>query len=61
MLGAFIGYVRRFRRLCSLTAAAKELETYKLDIMCVQDVRWTKGARKDQGINHGEMKYVEVC
>jgi hypothetical protein len=30
--------VRRFYRICSLTAAARELATYKLDIMGVQDV-----------------------
>jgi len=35
--------VRSLCRAGSLTAAARELATYKLDLLGVQEVRWNKG------------------
>jgi len=37
--------VRSLYRAGSLTVAARELAGYKLDLVCVQEVRWDKGAR----------------
>jgi len=37
--------VRRFHRSWSLTEAARELATYMLDKMGLQEVRWIKVAR----------------
>ena len=34
----------------SLTAAARELARYKLDLVGVQEVRWDKGAQQEQRI-----------
>ena len=35
--------VRSLYRAGSLKAAARELARYKLDLVCVQEVRWDKG------------------
>jgi exonuclease III len=35
--------VRGLYRAGSLTAVARELAMYKLDLVCVQEVRWDKG------------------
>jgi len=37
--------VRRLYRAGSLTAAARELARYKLDLVDVQESRWVKGAQ----------------
>ena len=37
--------VRSLYRAGSLTAAARELARYKLDLVDMQDVRWVKGAQ----------------
>jgi len=37
--------VRSLYRACSITAAARELARYKLDLVDMQDVRWVKGAQ----------------
>ena len=37
--------VRRLYRAGSLTAAARELARYRLDLVGVQEVRWDKGTR----------------
>ena len=37
--------VRSLCRARSLTAAARELARYKLDLVCVQEVRWDDGGR----------------
>jgi len=37
--------VRRLYRAVSLTAAARELAGYKLDLLGVQDVGWVKGGK----------------
>ena len=37
--------VRSLYRAGSLTAAARELARYKLDLVGVQEVRWDKGAQ----------------
>jgi len=37
--------VRSLYRSGSLTAAVRELEKYKLDLVGVQEVGWDKGAR----------------
>ena len=36
-------YVRSLYRVGTLTAAARELARYKLDLVGVQEVRWEKG------------------
>jgi exonuclease III len=36
--------IRRLYRERSVTAAARELVRYKLDLVGVQEVRWDKGA-----------------
>jgi len=36
-------YVRSLYRAGSLTAAARKLARYKLDLVGVQDIRWEKG------------------
>jgi exonuclease III len=43
--------VRSLYRAGSLTAAARELARYKLDLVGVQDVRWDKGGGKGRGMN----------
>ena len=43
------GNVRSLYRADSLTAAARELARYKLDVVGVQEVRWDKGAQYEQG------------
>jgi len=35
--------VRSHYRSDSLTAGARELARYKLDLLCVQEVRWDRG------------------
>jgi len=43
--------VRRLYRAGSLTAAARELARYKLDLVGVQEVRWDKrGHSKSRGL-----------
>jgi len=42
--------VRRLYRAGSLTAAARELASYKLDFVGVLEVRWDKGGRVRAGI-----------
>ena len=44
--GLFLGTwnVRSLYRAGSLTAAAKELARYRLDLVGVQEVRWDKGS-----------------
>jgi hypothetical protein len=42
--------VRRLYRVCSHTAAARELARYKLDLEGVQEVSWDKEARLEQGM-----------
>jgi len=41
--------VRSLYRAGSLTAAARELARYKLDLVVVQEVRWDKGGRVRAG------------
>ena len=41
--------VRSLYRAGSLTAAARELARYKLELVGVQEVRWDKGAQYEQG------------
>jgi len=41
--------VRRLYRAGSLTAAARELEIYKLHFVVVQEVRWDKGGTERGG------------
>jgi hypothetical protein len=36
-------FVRSLYRLGSLTTVARELVTYKLEVMGVQEIRWDKG------------------
>ena len=43
--------VRRLYREGSLTAAARELARYKLDLVSVQEVRWDKGGTVREGDN----------
>jgi len=42
--------VRSLYRAGSLTASARELETYKLDLVDVKEARWKKVAQYEQGI-----------
>ena len=42
--------VRNLYRSGSLTTVVKELAKFKLDLVGVQEVRWDKGAVKEQGI-----------
>ena len=35
--------IRILYRVGSLTVAARELARYKLDLVCVQEVRWDEG------------------
>jgi len=37
-----LGNVRSLYRAGSVTAAARELARYKLDLVCVQEVRWDR-------------------
>jgi len=41
--------VRSFYRAGSLKAAVRELGRYKLDVLCVQEVRWDKGGTVREG------------
>ena len=47
LLGTWNG--RSLYRAGSVTAAARELAMYKLDLVGVQEVRWDKGAQYEQG------------
>ena len=41
--------VRNLYRACSLTAAARELARYKLDLVGVQEIRWGREGRVGAG------------
>jgi len=44
--------VRSLYRAGSLTATARELARYKLDLMGVQEVRWDKGGTLRAGVDN---------
>ena len=47
-------------RLCSLTAASRDLASYMLDIVGIQNVRWIKGARQGRGLYISYRKEMKI-